>query len=77
MGSIFGLIVCIGATGVIVLSYVLEPAVYNAHATSGEECYGVNCFRITHLACAALNVLLLPVIYLLQHLNQRQFGSVV
>ena len=38
------------------LSYGLEPAVYNAHRRGGAdaECLGVDCFRVTHLVCAAV-----------------------
>jgi len=77
MGSIFGTIVCIGASGTIGLSYVLEPLVYNAHITVGTECYGIDCFRITHIICAALNVLLMPCVYLLRQRLQAQFGDIV
>ena len=39
-----------------VLSYLVEPLVYDAHKQSGvDECYGISCFRTTHVVCAVVS----------------------
>ena len=49
------------SVGVIVLSYVVQPAVYDEHSAGGSHTckQGLHCFRLFHVICAGLCVIAL------------------
>lgn len=53
-GSIFGMVMCFGTIGIVLISYGVQPAVYDAHMHPGDtECLeGIACFAVYHLICA-------------------------
>lgn len=60
-GSIFGCMVCLASVGVILLSYVVQPAVYDEHTAAGSHTckQGLHCFRLFHVICAGMCVIAL------------------
>jgi len=53
VSSIFGCLVLLGSTGVLLMGDVVEPVVYKSQMSSNaKECYGSQCFFLFHVVAA-------------------------